>query len=286
LKCNVALVKDDKYMVVTISPELYNLPRMQRVISYCLLKLKKNFSWEPSNHLFIAIPAVDVFQSHPFTISSLESEGKCQLLIQVHDGFTKRLYNRVRKGETEFMCIINGPYGSSHLHLPDTDNHASKHLMSIRNETTSLIQSKGDMVTMTTLDPILYSSSFSSMSSAQKEKIILVAGGIGLSLTLPLLRRYQKMAQYDLSFIWITRCESLAPLVGLDESQPNVRIWNSTKHGRPVMIQLLLDSLNGEYRMIHIIGCGPTSLMSSVRQFATERMNHSNVNLVLEEFSF
>jgi predicted ferric reductase len=110
LKCSAALVKDDKYMVVTIFSQLYNLPRMQRVISYCLLKLKKNFSWEPSNHLFITIPAVDVFQSHLFTISSLESEGKCQLLIQVHDGFTKRLYDRVRKGETEFTCIINGPY--------------------------------------------------------------------------------------------------------------------------------------------------------------------------------
>jgi ferredoxin-NADP reductase len=158
--------------------------------------------------------------------------------------------------------------------------------MVILNETTPLIQSKGGMITVTTLDPTSYSSSFSSIASSQKEKIILVAGGIGLSLTLPLLRRYQTMPQYDLSFIWITRHESLAPLVGLDESQPNVTIWNSTKHGRPVMIQLLFDSLNGEYRTIHIIGCGPTSLMSSVRQFATDRINHNNVNLVLEEFSF
>lgn len=127
-------------------------------------------------------------------------------------------------------------------------------------------------------EPSSPSSSFS--STARTEKIILVAGGIGLSQILPLFKMYDK--SYDLSFVWITRSEALLSLIDLDTSsrRTTVTVWNTDKRGRSNLKQLLYS----EHDIIHIVGCGPSSLMSSVREVALEFP--TRVNLILEEFSF
>lgn len=281
LNCEITTTSTDgaKFVLIDIDPNPDDFTPLQRGLSFILLKYRRSFHWKPSNHLFITIPAINSLQSHPFTIASLPIDGNCQLLIQVHDGFTKRLYDQTRTGKRKFMCLVNGPYGTSNTHLPelfDAEGYANP-------ESVPLIMSKAVTSTLPR-EPTSNGSSFSSLTPP-KEKLVLLAGGVGVSLTLPLLKLYGSVRHYDVSFIWITRHDLLTPHINLDTSHNNVMVWNSVKRGRPDIYQLLLDSTNG-HEAIHIIGCGSSSLMKLVRQFAADQMEYGDVNLILEEFSF
>ncbi|ODV73399.1 ferric reductase family protein CYBJADRAFT_167960 [Cyberlindnera jadinii NRRL Y-1542] len=281
LNCTVKVTRNSKYMVVSIDPRSSSLSKTQRVIAKLLLKNKKDFRWRPSNHLFITIPSISAFQSHPFTIASLPSDESCQLIIKVHNGFTRKLCERVQHGEQSFTCFINGPYGTSNSQLPTDESILGQVQDSAVHESSPLIKK----VLYTTVERT--SNSLSSIESFNpKEKIILVSGGVGISLTLPLLKHYENSEDFETSLIWITRSEELIPLIDLDITKSNITVWNSTEKGPADLEQLLYDYMEETYQTVHIIGCGPSSLMSSLRSFAVEKMKTNRVNMVLEEFSF
>ncbi|KAH3683613.1 hypothetical protein WICPIJ_005420, partial [Wickerhamomyces pijperi] len=123
----------------------------------------------------------------------------------------------------------------------------------------------------------------------QYEKIILIAGGAGISLIYPMLSHYHNIDRFDVSFLWILRNEQ--DIVTFDTAKSeNVHIWHTAINGRPNVVAMLDDTLdleNNSYDKIHIIGCGPTALMEDVKRFATEKIiQDQTVNLILEEFTF
>ncbi|KAK4185734.1 hypothetical protein QBC35DRAFT_502997 [Podospora australis] len=92
--------------------------------------------WEPTDHVFLTVPALGrghSLQAHPFTIASAApgrlvpaSSGQGQdeeereakhawftLLIRAHDGFTSDLL-RYAQQHTRVEVILDGPYGSPH----------------------------------------------------------------------------------------------------------------------------------------------------------------------------
>jgi ferric-chelate reductase len=75
--------------------------------------------WKPGQHAFLAIPSVSGFplESHPFTIASIPDEDgpmttqDLTFIIQRRNGFTKRLVNHARAGDSQIPVFIDGPYG-------------------------------------------------------------------------------------------------------------------------------------------------------------------------------
>ncbi|THU82061.1 hypothetical protein K435DRAFT_934828 [Dendrothele bispora CBS 962.96] len=65
-----------------------------------------HFNWSPGQFAYLVAPGVSLlpFEGHPFTIELV-------FLINVRDGFTKRLHEVATKGET-IKVLLDGPYGS------------------------------------------------------------------------------------------------------------------------------------------------------------------------------
>lgn len=79
-------------------------------------------SWSPGQHVFISIPSISPFQSHPFTIASSPSSTRNEIsfVVRSHAGFSRRLYDRATSvlprtsrpaKENSFTVILDGPYG-------------------------------------------------------------------------------------------------------------------------------------------------------------------------------
>ncbi|KAI5821074.1 ferric reductase NAD binding domain-containing protein [Pyronema omphalodes] len=78
-------------------------------------------SWKPGQHAFLTCHSLAPLQQHPFTISSLPSDGKLEFVIATHGGSTARFNKHacdcalpspsVSQKEEMKTVIIDGPYG-------------------------------------------------------------------------------------------------------------------------------------------------------------------------------
>lgn len=72
---------------------------------------KRRLRAEPGDHLFITIPAIRPFESHPFTICDNDVT---QLRCRKRDGFTRVLHEYAEQNAGEALrVIVDGPYGST-----------------------------------------------------------------------------------------------------------------------------------------------------------------------------
>jgi NAD(P)H-flavin reductase len=80
-----------------------------------------SFSWHPGQHVFLRLPTLGPFESHPFTIANIckrTTDASCteiQLVIQAQRGFTRRLHRKASSapngGSIGSTAIITGPFG-------------------------------------------------------------------------------------------------------------------------------------------------------------------------------
>ncbi|KAJ3568581.1 hypothetical protein NPX13_g6374 [Xylaria arbuscula] len=81
-----------------------------------------HFEWSAGQHIYIWIPRIGIFESHPYTIATSHPlPGTCicnsiQLVIRSHNGFSKRLHEFAQRVETAgnketVTSFILGPYG-------------------------------------------------------------------------------------------------------------------------------------------------------------------------------
>lgn len=79
--------------------------------------------WSPGQHVFLSCHTVAPLQSHPFSIASLESDGKLEFLVQARKGGTKRFHHFASKGlglpgygeldgVRKQLVGVEGPYGT------------------------------------------------------------------------------------------------------------------------------------------------------------------------------
>ncbi|KAI9716769.1 MAG: hypothetical protein M1812_005109 [Candelaria pacifica] len=80
-------------------------------------------SWRAGQHVFLSCHSILPLQSHPFTISSLPSDGEMVFVVRTKRGGTKTLFRQAEKhlalpsSETDFAAskgtsvVIDGPYG-------------------------------------------------------------------------------------------------------------------------------------------------------------------------------
>lgn len=76
-------------------------------------------SWNPGQHAFLTCHSVALFQQHPFTITSLPSDGSLEFVISAHGGGTKKMHRHacecglpaVNQAEETKTVVLDGPYG-------------------------------------------------------------------------------------------------------------------------------------------------------------------------------
>jgi NAD(P)H-flavin reductase len=82
------------------------------------------FKWAPGQHVYLSIPRLGPWESHPFTLSTaypLDRTGPVDatLEIKAHTGFTHRLHNLAKKqstkldaNTTKLLAFVQGPLGA------------------------------------------------------------------------------------------------------------------------------------------------------------------------------
>ncbi|TGZ82647.1 hypothetical protein EX30DRAFT_137149 [Ascodesmis nigricans] len=74
------------------------------------------FTWKPGQHAFVSCHSLVPFQSHPFTITSLPTDGSLEFVVRAQSGGTGRFHLHAcdllppRTDETQTV-FIDGPYG-------------------------------------------------------------------------------------------------------------------------------------------------------------------------------
>ena len=92
-------------------------PRYVRVS----LHRSKHFHWRPGQNVYLSFPSISMFpfESHPFTISTIDDDSKSdnstlEFILRVQRGFTQKLLKEA-SSDTTYRVFLNGPYGSPPL---------------------------------------------------------------------------------------------------------------------------------------------------------------------------
>ena len=85
------------------------------------LHRSKHFHWRPGQNVYLSFPSISTFpfESHPFTISTIDDDSKSDgstlvFILRVQRGFTKKLLKEA-SSDTTYKVFLNGPYGSPPL---------------------------------------------------------------------------------------------------------------------------------------------------------------------------
>lgn len=127
--------------------------------------LNPSFTWKPGCHIFLGCHSLAPFQSHPFTIASIPADGALELFVRAEKGATRRFF----KYASEQASLVS-----------DADNS--------RPAAGKMVTIEGPYGTIRDL--------------RQFDSVVLIAGGIGATYTVPLLR--------DIIHGWKIAC-SIAP---------------------------------------------------------------------------
>ena len=76
-------------------------------------------AWRPGQHAFLVCHALAPLQQHPFTISSLPSDGRLEFVVKKHGGGTRKMHEHacrcglppVNQPEESMAVLLDGPYG-------------------------------------------------------------------------------------------------------------------------------------------------------------------------------
>ncbi|KAL1849542.1 ferric-chelate reductase Frp1 [Paecilomyces lecythidis] len=128
------------------------------------------FQWKPGQHVFLACHSIVPFQNHPFTISSLPSDRRLEFLVRAEKGGTGRLFQYASK---------------NHSTLSDSDTAAAS--------STKTVFLEGPYGAMRPL--------------RQFDSVVLMAGGMGITFIVPLLR--------DIVEGWKSECAMRTPTSSL-----------------------------------------------------------------------
>jgi len=98
-----------------IMPYRYPSEATLRIISESVVEISfpkvKNFDYNPSQYVYIAIPELSRFEWHPFSLSSAPHQSKVSMHIRVAGNWTKALHELAfKKSTVPFM--MEGPYGN------------------------------------------------------------------------------------------------------------------------------------------------------------------------------
>ncbi|KAL0575238.1 hypothetical protein V5O48_006729 [Marasmius crinis-equi] len=139
--------------------------------------------WSPGQHVFLRFlnSGIHVFSSHPFTISSLSSDGAMEFVFNIHGGVTRKLAAMAEgKASVSTRVIVDGPYGG----VPSLEGY---------------------------------------------DHVYLLAGGTGVSLTLPLLSNLVKAKGKSKSVEFVVAVKKRETATWIEDQVSNKHMDNLTR---------------------------------------------------------
>ncbi|KAK1218082.1 hypothetical protein PQX77_019240 [Marasmius sp. AFHP31] len=79
-----------------------------------VIETPSRVKWSPGQHAFIRFlgSGIHAFSSHPFTVSSLTSDGHMEFVFNIHRGVTSKLAKMAEgKASINIRVMVDGPYG-------------------------------------------------------------------------------------------------------------------------------------------------------------------------------
>ena len=255
------------------------------------IKMARPWNFEPGQYMFITIPSVGLWTSHPFSLAWSEEEERLDgekgiamnrqdilalnkttmsCIVRRRDGFTHGLFKKAAQGEGRAVvtAFVEGPYGA---------------LQSLRSYGT----------------------------------VLMFAGGVGITHQVPYVRHLVggyangTVAARRVTLIWIIQSPEhlewirpwMTSILALDKRRDILRIQlfvtrpRSTKEihspsstvqmfpGRP-NIQTLVDlEAENQIGALGVSVCGPGTLADDVRK-AVRTQRRTNVDFIEESFSW
>jgi ferredoxin-NADP reductase len=264
------------------------------------LKMARPWTFHPGQHMYLYIPSVGLWTSHPFSVAWSEGQGNAflddkglvttrqdvlalqsstttttvSLLIRRRKGFTDRLYKRAANttfGRISLMAFAEGPYGSLH----SLDSYGT---------------------------------------------VLLIAGGIGITHQVPFARHLVAgfangtVATRRLTLIWtiqsfdhlewirpwmkttvdMPRCEEILRVrIFITRSEEGDEIpghpQGSVVHmatGRPNIDELIDAEIRQQVGTMGVMVCGNGSLGDDVRRVCRKRQSWSHIDYMEESFTW
>ncbi|KAL1982833.1 hypothetical protein VTN96DRAFT_833 [Rasamsonia emersonii] len=257
------------------------------------LRMARPWKFRPGQHLYLYVPSVGLWTSHPFSVAWSEgqetlSEDKgivmtrqdllatttLSLLIRRKKGFTDRLYKRAAGstfGRVSLKAFAEGPYGGLH----SLDSYGT---------------------------------------------VLLFAGGVGITHQVPFVRHLVAgfangtVATRRLALIWtvqsldhlewirpwmktiveMSRCEEILRVQifitrardadEIPDNRPGAIITMSA--GRPPIDTLIASEASQQVGAMVVVVCGAGSLGDDVRRVCRQRQNASHIDYMEESFTW
>ncbi|KAJ5643871.1 uncharacterized protein N7484_006378 [Penicillium longicatenatum] len=252
------------------------------------LRLARPWTFKPGQHLYLYIPAVGWWTSHPFSIAWSENthsdeeglpsseddllgnrQSTISLLVQRRAGMTDHLFRKASKGSTTYRALTEGPYGNIH----SLDSYGT---------------------------------------------VLLFAGGLGIAHQISFVRHLVSgfaegtLATRRIFLVWVVRSSAhlewvrswITSILEMDRQRDILRIMlfitqpQSTKEiqecsmtipifpGRPNVETLIDMEIGSQIGAMGVMVCGSGSLSDDVRHVCRRRQAASNIDFIEESFSW
>lgn len=181
------------------------------------LSFKTPLRWKAGQHVYVRFPSIGLFEGHPFSIASLPSaswheKSTMVLVVRVHNGITKRIFNYAQKNAGNMIATISSNDNLHSTASSDTCDTPQIGSSKLDNEASIMASTEGNNVnaikeSVQSEIPQMHSKSISltafvdgpygySMDPAMFERNVFIAGGTGASFVFPiLLESLQRMAK-------------------------------------------------------------------------------------------
>ncbi|EER26371.1 Ferric reductase like transmembrane component family protein [Coccidioides posadasii C735 delta SOWgp] len=257
------------------------------------LRIVRPWVFKPGQHLYLYLPAVGLWMSHPFTAAWSDTEevpldngvlvrtkqdvlklqrANISLVVRRRTGLTNRLYNRTCRatdGRLTFRAMVEGPYGTEH----SLDSYGT---------------------------------------------VILIAGGVGITHLISYVRHlvagFSKgtVAARRVTLVWIIQSPDhlewvkpwMTSILSMERRREVLRVMlfitrprnmkeiqsPSTKvqmfPGKPDIERLLDGEVENQVGAMGVLVCGTGSLSDDVRKACRERQSPTHIDFIEECFTW
>ncbi|CRG85905.1 hypothetical protein PISL3812_02908 [Talaromyces islandicus] len=257
------------------------------------LRLARPWTVRPGQHMYLYIPSVGLWTSHPFSVAWSESERALteekglvmtrqdlmsaqketiSLLVRRRTGFTDTLYKRAEKGvggQISVFALAEGPYGGLH----SLDSYGT---------------------------------------------VVLFAGGVGITHHVPFIRQLVQgyadgmVAARRVTLVWTIQSPEhlewirpwMTTILQMERRRDVLRVMlfisrpRNTKEiqspsatvqmfpGRPNINTLLDMEIENQIGAMGVMVCGSGSMADDVRLACRQRQAYSNIDLIEESFTW
>ncbi|KAL2000119.1 hypothetical protein VTN02DRAFT_3534 [Thermoascus thermophilus] len=257
------------------------------------LKMARPWRFNPGQHLYLYVPSVGLWTSHPFSVAWSQTEEivtdekgivmsrrdvlalqktTVSLLIRRRTGFTDRLYKRAERspnGQIALKAFAEGPYGSIHT----LDSYGT---------------------------------------------VVLFAGGVGITHHVPFVRHLVDgyangtVAARRVTLVWVIQSPEhlewirpwMTTILGMERRREVLRIMlfisrpRNTREiqspsatvqmfpGRPNIDTLIGMEAENQIGAMGVLVCGNGSMSDDVRRVCRKRQNDTHIDFIEESFTW